>query len=93
MDQSRDDVPVLNREVVMGSVDIGRNDGCKIASILLSISTVHGIDETLGVCISLVGGVRRTIVEHGFVDWVSRFIGEDAGGEEGDKFLDFGDAA
>jgi len=77
-------MPILNREIIMRSKDIGRNDGCEITPVLFGISAVHGINETLGVCVSLVGGVGWSVVEHGFVNWVGCFVGEDAGGEHGD---------
>mmetsp|Transcript_17484 Transcript_17484/g.51008 ORF Transcript_17484/g.51008 Transcript_17484/m.51008 type:complete len:238 (+) Transcript_17484:321-1034(+) len=84
VDKSRNDVTVLNREVVVGAVDVGWDDGGEVAAILLGVRAVHGIDETLGVGISLVGGVGRAVVQHRLVDGVLGLIGEDARGQHGD---------
>lgn len=93
MDEAGDDVAVLDGKVVMRAVDVGGDDGGEIAPVLLGVGAVHGVDEALGVGISLVGGVRRSVVQHGLVDGVSRLVGEDAGGEEGHELLDLVDAA
>jgi len=75
---------ILNAKVIIGSVNVGGDDGGEVAPVLLGVGPVHGIDEPFGVGVSLVGGVGWTIVEHGLVDGVGRFVGEDACGEHGD---------
>lgn len=84
---------IRNGEVVMGSVNVGGDDTGEVASIFFMVGTVHGVDESFGVGISLVGRVGGSVVKHGFVDGVRGFVGEDAGREHGDKFGDFVDAA
>jgi len=77
---------ILNAKVVMRSIDIGRDDGCKVTSILFGIRSVHCINQPFGIGISLVTWVGWSIVEHGFVDWVCGFVREDACGEHGHEF-------
>ena len=93
VDETRDDVAVLDGEVVVRAVDVGGDDGGEVAPVLLSVCAVQGIDEALGVGISLVGWVGGTIVEHGLIDGIARLVGEDAGGEEGYELLHLVDAA
>ena len=93
VDEAGDDVAVLDGEVVVRAVDVGGDDGGEVAAILLGVGAVHGVDEALGVGISLVGGVGRSVVQHRLVDGVGRLVGEDAGGEEGHELLDLVDAA
>lgn len=38
---------------------------------------------------TFVGGVRGSVMDHGFVDGVGGLVGEDAGGEAGDQLLHF----
>lgn len=75
---------ILNAKVIMGAVNVGGNDGSEVTPVLLGVGTVHGINESFGVGVSLVGGVGWTVVEHCLVDGVGCFVGEDAGGEHGD---------
>ena len=70
---------ILNTKVIMRSIDVGGNNGSEVASILFGIGSVHGINQSFGVRVSLVTGVGWSIVEHGFVDWVFGLVGEDAG--------------
>ena len=93
VDETRDDVAVLDGEVVVRAVDVGGDDGGEVAPVLLSVGAVQGIDEALGVGVSLIGWVGRTIVEHGLIDGIARLVGEDAGGEEGYELLHLVDAA
>ena len=93
VDETRDDVAVLDGEVVVRAVDVGGDDGGEVAPVLLSVCAIQGIDEALGVGISLVGWVGGTIVEHGLIDGIARLVGEDAGGEEGYELLHLVDAA
>ena len=93
VDEAGDDVAVLDGEVVVRAVDVGGDDGGEVAPVLLGVGAVHSVDEALGVGISLVGGVGRSVVQHGLVDGIGRLVGEDAGGEEGHELLDLVDAA
>lgn len=70
---------ILNTKVVMRSVDVGGDNTGEVTAIFFSVGTVHGINETFGVSVSFVRGVRWSIVEHGFVNGVGGFVGEDAG--------------
>ena len=78
VDQTRNDVATFNLVVIVRTVDVGGHDGGEVASVLLSIQTVHHLDHTLGVGVSLVGIVWRTRMNHGFIDGVGRLVGEDA---------------
>jgi len=93
MDQTGNDVSILNAKVVMRSVDVGRDDGCEVTSVLLGVGSVHGVNESFGVGIALVTGMGWAVVEHGLVDGVFGFVGEDACGEHGDEFGDLVEAA
>lgn len=83
---------ILDGEVVMWTVDVGWDDGCEVTSIFFCIGSVHGIDETFGICVAFVGWVRRSIMKHGFINGVGCFVGEDTGGKEGNQLFDFCDA-
>jgi len=93
VDKTGDDVTVLDREIIIGSINIGGNDGGEVASVFFGVGTVHGIDEALGKGITFVGGVRGSVMEHCFVDWIGGLVRENAGGEEGNKLLYVGDTA
>lgn len=93
MDEARDDVAVLDGEVVVGTVNVGRDDGGEVAPVLLGVGAVHGVDEALGKGVALVGRVRGSVVEHRLVDGVGRLVGEDAGGEERNELLHLVNAA
>ena len=82
VNQSRNDVTILNGKVVMRSINVGGNNAGKVATILFGVGTIQGINEALGVGISLIGRMRRTIVQHGFVNGIGRLVGKDAGGLE-----------
>jgi len=86
-------MPILNGEVVMRSVNVGGDDAGEVASILFMVGPVHGVNEAFGIGVPFIGGVWRSIVEHGLIDGVGGFVGEDAGGEHGDEFGDFVEAA
>lgn len=49
---------------------------------------VHDIDHALGVGVSVVGVVGRSLVNHGLVNGVCSLVREDAGGQARDNFLD-----
>ncbi len=80
MNKTGDDMSILNGEIIMWAIDVGGDDGCEVTSIFFSVGSVHGIDETFGEGISLIGWVRGSIMEHGFIDGISCFIGENTGG-------------
>ena len=84
---------ILNAKVIVRTIDIRGNDGCEVTPILLGVGSVHGIDESFCVRISLVGRVGWTIVEHGFVDWVGGLVREDACREHGNEFGNLVNAA
>lgn len=79
MNQPGDYMPIFNTKIVMRSIDVGGDDTGEVTAIFFSVGTVHGINETFGVCVSFVGGVGWSIVEHGFVNGVGGFVGEDTG--------------
>lgn len=49
---------------------------------------VHDIDHALGVGVTVVGVVGRTLVDHGLVNGVGGLVGENASGQAGDDLLD-----
>ena len=89
MDQARNDVSILNRKIVIRSIDIGGNDGCKVAAIFFGIRPIHCIDKTLGIGVAFIRGMGRSVVQHGFVNWIGGFIGEDTCGQEAHEFFHF----
>jgi hypothetical protein len=93
VNESRNNVPILNGKVVMWSIDIGWNDGCKVAPVLFSVGTVHGVDKTLCISISFIRRVGRAIVEHSFINWIGRFVRENTSGEHRNEFFHLGNAA
>jgi hypothetical protein len=77
----------------MWPIHVGWDDGSEVASILFRVGTVHGINETFGIRVPFVGGMRWTIMKHGFVNGIGRLVGKDASGEHADKFFHLGNAA
>jgi ethanolamine ammonia-lyase large subunit len=75
---------MLNGIIVMSPVNVGGDDGGKVASIFLSVGSTHGINKSFGVGVSFIGEVRGAVVNHGFVNGVACLVGEDAGGKTGD---------
>mmetsp|Transcript_22084 Transcript_22084/g.32060 ORF Transcript_22084/g.32060 Transcript_22084/m.32060 type:complete len:201 (+) Transcript_22084:182-784(+) len=55
--QTRNDMSVLNAEVVMGPENVGGDDRREIAAIFIFVAPVEDVDHALGVCVALVGGV------------------------------------
>ena len=84
---------ILNVKVVVGAVNVGRNDAGKVAIVFLGVGTVHRIDQPFGVGVSFVTGMWWSIVQHGLVDGIGCLVGEDTGTEKGDQFLDLVNAA
>jgi len=76
--QTRQDVRILKIVVIVGTVNVGRDDGGKVASVLLVVCLVLDINHTLSVSITEVGLVRRTVVNHGFVDGIASLVRENA---------------
>ena len=93
VDESRYDVPVLDGEIVVRTVDVRRDDAREVAPVLLGVGAVHRVDEALGVCVTLVGRVWRAVVEHGLVDGILRLVRENARREHGNELGHFVDAA
>jgi hypothetical protein len=83
---------ILNGKVIVRAINVGWNDGSEVASIFFRVGSIHGIDQTFGIGITFVTGMRWTIVQHGFVNGKSGLVGEDAGGKHGDELLDLVDA-
>ena len=46
VDEPGDDVTVLDVEVVVGSIDVGRNQGGELTAVLLFVAMVHRIHQT-----------------------------------------------
>jgi hypothetical protein len=55
--------------------------------MLLIVSVVLDINETLGVAVAKVRWMRRTIVDHGLVNWIRRFVWKDTSRQTGNHFL------
>mmetsp|Transcript_3980 Transcript_3980/g.7942 ORF Transcript_3980/g.7942 Transcript_3980/m.7942 type:complete len:396 (+) Transcript_3980:66-1253(+) len=92
VNQSRDDMSPINREIIMRTVNIGGNDRSKVATILFRISTVQSVNQTLRVGISLVGRMRGSIVKHAFINRISGLVGKDTSRKEGNQFFDLVDS-
>ena len=93
MNQAWNDVSILNAKIIVRSVDIRGNDGCEVTSVLLGVGSVHGIDKSFCIRVSLVGWMRWTIVKHGLVDRVRSLVGKDACREHGNEFGNLVDTA
>ena len=65
---------IFDRKVIFWAINVGGNNGSKVASIFLGVGAIHGIDQALGVGISFVTGMGWSIVEHSLVDWVARLV-------------------
>ena len=66
-DLTRDDVSVVDAEVVVGPEDIAGDDGAVLPTVLLGIALVHHIDHALGIAVAKVGVMGRSIVN---LDWI-----------------------
>lgn len=93
MNQTRDDVSILNAKIIVRSVDIRGDDGREVTPIFFGVGSIHSIDKSFGIRVSLVRRMGWTIVKHSLVDWVGRLVGEDACREHGNEFGNFVDAA
>ena len=59
------DVTVFYVEVVVGSKDIGGNDGGELAAVLLVVEVVHDVDGPFGVAVARVRRVWGPVVNLG----------------------------
>lgn len=84
MNETGDNVRVLEVVVVVRTEDVGRDGRGEVAAELLVVSVVVDVYETLAVSVTEVGLVRRALVDVRLVDGVGDLVGEDAGGEAGD---------
>jgi hypothetical protein len=62
VDETGDDVGVLQVEVVVLAEDVGGDDGGVVAPVLGLVHAVLDVDHALGVGVALVGEVRGTVV-------------------------------
>jgi len=88
VNQTRNDVAVLEVVVIVGSVDVGGDNAGEVAAVLLVVGLVEDINHPLGIGVAKVGGMRGPVVDHGLVDGVGGLVREDAGGEAGDHLGD-----
>ena len=62
VDETGDDVGLFEVEVVVRTEDVGWDDRGKLAAVLLVVTLVHNVDHTLGVGVTVVGGVWGTLI-------------------------------
>jgi len=93
VDEGGDHVRVLEVEIVVGAVDVGGDDARKVVPELLAVRAAVDLEHPLGVRVRLIRRVRRSLVEHGFIDRVLDRVREDACREAGDEFLHAEDVA
>ncbi len=86
-------MPILNGKIIVWAVNVRGDDGSEVAPVLFGVGSIHGIDQTFGICISLIAGMRRTVVQHCLVDGVGRLVWKNAGRKHGDELLNFVDTA
>lgn len=60
VDEAGDDVGLFEVEVVVRTEDVGGDDRGELAAVLLVVTLVHHVDHTLGVGVTVVGGVWGT---------------------------------
>ena len=78
---------LFNTKIVVRSINVGGNNGGKIASIFFGIGTIHGINQSFGIGIAFVGRMRRSIVQHGFINGIRRLVGKNARAQKADELL------
>lgn len=61
-DQSCENVSFLDVEVIVGTINSGRNDCRIVTTVLLIIHFVHHVDHTFGHSVSKVRSMGRTFV-------------------------------
>mmetsp|Transcript_19044 Transcript_19044/g.41401 ORF Transcript_19044/g.41401 Transcript_19044/m.41401 type:complete len:324 (+) Transcript_19044:70-1041(+) len=93
VDQTRNYVPLVDREVIVSTVNIRGDYGSEVASVFVSVGAIHGVDHALGICVSLVGVMGRSVVNHSLIDGEGRLVWEDARAQHADELFDFVDPA
>jgi hypothetical protein len=78
---------ILKVEVVVLTINICWNDRSEVSLVFLVITPIQDIKHSLCIGITLVGGMRRSVVNHGLIDGIGGFVWEDAGRETRDHFL------
>ena len=78
---------LLNAEVVIRTKYIGRNNRRKQTTMLLIVSMVQDVNHSLGIGVAQMGGVGRSIVNHGLINGICCFIRENARRQTGDDLL------
>jgi hypothetical protein len=78
MHEPREYMAVAYVEVVVWPEDVRRHYRGEVAPVLLLVAAVDDVDHPLRVRITLVGGMWRTVVDHGLVDRVGGLIRENA---------------
>lgn len=71
----------------MWTKNVSGDDRSVVAAVLLVVGVVLYINKALGVTVTEVGLMRWAVVDHGLVDRVRRFVGEDACRQARDHFL------
>lgn len=84
MNETGDNVRILEVVVVVRTKNVGRDGRGEVAAKLLVVSVVVDVYEALAVSVTEVGLVGRSLVDVRLVDGVSDLVGEDAGREAGD---------
>ena len=87
-------VTVVEAEIVVWPVNVGRHDAREAAAVLGAVGARHDVGEALGVRVCRIGGVRRALVQRGLRYRVGDAVREDACREEDDeRAADRGDQA
>jgi len=81
------DVAVLEVEVVVRSVEVGRHDGDEVGAVLQVVALAHLQSCDLGDGVFLVGVFERTGEEGVLAHGLGRLLGIDAGGAEEEELL------
>ena len=88
VNEAWDHMSIFQIVVIVGTKDVGRNDASKVVTKLFIISPAFDINHALGIGITKVGIMWWSIVDHGFIDRIAGFVGEDTGGETRQQLLD-----
>lgn len=78
-------------KVVVWTVDICGYNRRIVSTMLCVIRPVENVEHAFGVCVSLVGRMRRAIMHHGFVNGrpgPTNVVRKDAGRKAGHEFFD-----
>lgn len=87
VDQTRDNMAIIEVEVVIFAENVRRNDGGEVATVLSLVHTVLQVHHALSVGVAFIGEVRRSVVNHGFVYRKRRLVREDASREARHELL------